>query len=128
MIEYWGYPAEEHNAITDDGYILALHRIPYGKSGPTGKRPVIFLQHGLEDSSAGWVVNYPNKSAAFIFADNGFDVWLGNMRGNTYTKDHLTLDPKSHEFWSFSFDEMVQYDLISFELNCLLIALCFKTL
>jgi predicted alpha/beta hydrolase len=33
------------------------------------------------------------------------------MRGNTYSRDHVSLDPKSHEFWRFSFDEMVKYDL-----------------
>ena len=26
-----GYPAETHYATTEDGYILAMHRIPHGK-------------------------------------------------------------------------------------------------
>jgi len=111
IINRWGYPAEEVSVVTEDGYILTMHRIPYGKDGPSPNRPVIFLQHGLEDSSAGWVVNSPTQSAAFIFADAGFDVWIGNMRGNTYSRDHISLNPKSHEFWKFSFDEMVKYDL-----------------
>lgn len=33
------------------------------------------------------------------------------MRGNTYSRDHLSLDPNSKEFWRFSFDEMAKYDL-----------------
>ncbi len=37
MIEYWGYPVEEHRVTTDDGYILTMHRIPYGKDGPFGQ-------------------------------------------------------------------------------------------
>jgi len=111
IINRWGYPAEEVDAVTDDGYILTLHRIPYGKDGPSANRPVIFLQHGLEDSSVSWVVNQPSQSAGFIFADAGFDVWIGNMRGNTYSRDHVSLSPKSHEFWDFSFDEMVTYDI-----------------
>ncbi|KHJ83782.1 ab-hydrolase associated lipase region, partial [Oesophagostomum dentatum] len=31
LIQHWGYPIEEHKVITADGYILTLHRIPYGK-------------------------------------------------------------------------------------------------
>lgn len=41
--------------------------------------------------------------AAFIFADAGYDVWLGNMRGNTYGKQHTHLDPNGHDFWKFRF-------------------------
>ncbi|KAK5979579.1 Ab-hydrolase associated lipase region [Trichostrongylus colubriformis] len=33
IIRYWGYPVEVHYAVTRDGYILELHRIPYGKAG-----------------------------------------------------------------------------------------------
>ena len=37
--------------ITSDDYILHLHRIR-GQPGA----PVVFMQHGLEDSSATWVL------------------------------------------------------------------------
>uniref|UniRef100_A0A914D230 Partial AB-hydrolase lipase domain-containing protein n=1 Tax=Acrobeloides nanus TaxID=290746 RepID=A0A914D230_9BILA len=113
IIEHWGYPAETVQAVTADGYILDMHRIPWSKHGGNdGKpKPVVFMQHGLKCSSSNWVVNLPNESAAFIFSDAGFDVWLGNMRGNTYGKNHVNLDPNSHEFWKFSWDEMRKYDL-----------------
>ena len=52
LIKYWGYPVEEHFVTTEDGYILGMHRIPYGKGGPSANSSRIpaFLAHGLESS------------------------------------------------------------------------------
>jgi len=101
--------------ITSDGYRLGLQRIEYGRQGkPAGgleNRPVVFLQHGLLCDSTNWITNLPSESLGFILADAGFDVWMGNFRGNSYSKTHISLNPKKHEFWKFSWDEMADKDL-----------------
>ena len=109
LIRQMGYPAEDHEVYTEDGYILSIQRIPPHKPG----RPVVFLLHGLLDSSATWVLNFPNQSLAFILSDAEYDVWLGNTRGNTYGLRHVRLNTSQEEFWNFSWDEIAQYDLQS---------------
>jgi hypothetical protein len=55
-------------------------------------------------------VNYVVNAPAFVLADLGYDVWLGNTRGNKYSKQSID-EVKSKDFWDFSFPEMITYDL-----------------
>ncbi|VDM40400.1 unnamed protein product [Toxocara canis] len=56
-------------------------------------------------------MNIPHQSAAFIFADLGFDVWMGNNRGNSYSRWHTKYDTSFSEYWRFTWTEMAEYDM-----------------
>ena len=115
MIIKEGYPAEVHVVTTPDHYILEMHRIPWSKHdndfGSNITRPVVFLQHGLLSSDFDFVVQGPGKSLAYLLSDDGYDVWMGNFRGNTYSRDHSSLDPDQFDYWRYSWDQMAEYDL-----------------
>lgn len=49
----------------------------------------------------------PGKGLAFLLADAGFDVWMGNQRGNIYSN---TMANSSDYNWYFSMDEMAEFD------------------
>ncbi|NXG59580.1 LIPM Lipase, partial [Hemiprocne comata] len=112
IIRYHGYPSEEYQVTTEDGYILGVYRIPAGRySQNTGKKPAVLLHHGTFADATIWISNLPNNSLGFLLADAGYDVWMGNSRGNTWSLKHKTLNPSQKEFWQFSFDEIGKYDI-----------------
>eukprot|EP00212_Chloropicon_laureae_P004099 CAMPEP_0197488940 /NCGR_PEP_ID=MMETSP1311-20131121/3839_1 /TAXON_ID=464262 /ORGANISM="Genus nov. species nov., Strain RCC856" /LENGTH=511 /DNA_ID=CAMNT_0043033155 /DNA_START=199 /DNA_END=1734 /DNA_ORIENTATION=- len=120
-----GYGAEKHSVTTEDGYVLQMIRIvsspqsrAQGGNRPcpgSARKPAVLLQHGLIDSSATWVMNMPEQSLGFVLADAGYDVWLGNNRGTSYSMKHAELeeghDSWDEEFWDFSWEDMAKYDL-----------------
>jgi lysosomal acid lipase/cholesteryl ester hydrolase len=61
------------------------------------------------------VINQDGKAPAFLAANKGYDVWLGNNRGNKYSLMHKTLDPiYDKEFWENSFTDFGKYDVPGF--------------
>ncbi|XP_075978337.1 lipase 1-like [Anticarsia gemmatalis] len=100
----YGYKCDTYNVTTDDRYILTLYNIP----GDT-RRPV-YLQHGFEDSADTFLLRTNTSLVAFL-VEHGYDVWLGNMRGNKYSRAHESLLPDDLQFWEFSVHEAGTYDL-----------------
>lgn len=106
------YNLETHKVTTEDGYILTLFRVnsKTDNTDPNSK-PAVFLQHGISDDGHCFFENGDQIGLGNLLAQNGFDVWVGNSRGNKYSREHKTLDVKSKEFWEFSFMQMGQYDV-----------------
>uniref|UniRef100_A0A1I7U8F8 Lipase n=1 Tax=Caenorhabditis tropicalis TaxID=1561998 RepID=A0A1I7U8F8_9PELO len=115
LIAYYGYPVERHYVTTDDGYTSEVQRIPRGRDERSidgcSKRPVVFFMHGLFASSHEYLFNLPSQSPAFVFADAGFDVWLGNVRGTEYGLNHTKFTPSDPSFWNFTLYDYSHFDL-----------------
>ncbi|KAJ3312791.1 hypothetical protein HDV04_002756 [Boothiomyces sp. JEL0838] len=131
FVNFWGFPFQTHYVTTKDGYILALHRIPFSRAenlknknnirrkrshlsfdDAQPNRPVVILWHGFLMCSEVWVSS-PNslESLALTLADAGYDVWLGNTRGNKYSCKHRKYKPNEEKFWDFSMDQLAMFDL-----------------
>ncbi|KAI8681607.1 AB hydrolase-1 domain-containing protein [Fusarium keratoplasticum] len=121
LCRIWGYEAEEHIAQTKDGYLLGLHRLAWRKgeegqkvnSGPTSlRKKVIYMHHGLLMNSEVWVaLTDGHRCLPFELVERGYDVWLGNNRGNKYSKKSIHHSPTSLSFWDFSIDEFAFHDI-----------------
>ena len=108
IVEENGFSFEEYTVTSSDGYIGKLHRIP---SSTAGAKPVLMM-HGQDEGSVSWVFNSPDKAPAFKMANAGYDVWLGNNRGNMYNNEHTTYKNTQPEYWAAAgWEEMGLYDV-----------------
>ncbi|KAK4946246.1 cholesterol esterase [Elasticomyces elasticus] len=119
----YGYYAEEHVVQTKDGYLLGVHRLPFRKgeevaaarvsAGPDSiRKPVVYLHHGLLMNSEVWVcITEEERCLPFTLVNQGYDVWLGNNRGNKYSKKSTQFSPTSSKFWDFSIEEFAFHDI-----------------
>ncbi|KAH9950564.1 triacylglycerol lipase [Amylocystis lapponica] len=118
LCDIFGYVFEEHVVLTKDGYLLGLHRLPSKKgerrrsTGSSNGKPVVYLHHGLLMNSEVWVcLTESQRSVAFTLVELGFDVWLGNNRGNKYSKKSIHYNPNSTRFWDYSIDDFAWHDI-----------------
>ncbi|KAG7120196.1 lipase like protein [Verticillium longisporum] len=121
LCRLYGYEAEEHVTQTKDGFLLGLHRLAWKKgeegkkvnNGPNSlRKKVVYLHHGLLMNSEVWVcLTDAERCLPFVLVGQGYDVWLGNNRGNKYSKKSVKHSPTSLEFWNFSIDEFAFHDI-----------------
>ncbi|CEQ40754.1 SPOSA6832_02403 [Sporobolomyces salmonicolor] len=77
--EFFGYECEDIDVETEDGFVLRVHHLISKKHEKPG-HPVI-LQHGILSNSVTYMVN-EERSLAFWLLEQGYDVYLGNIRTN----------------------------------------------
>ena len=60
------------------------------------------------------VFQLEKNSLPLLLIKNGYDVWIGNNRGTIFSWGHTSKDPDdlNGDYWDFSMDENVIYDLI----------------
>lgn len=106
-----GYIYEGYEVTSPDGYIMTLDRIPGGKHSPPVKgKKAVLLAHGLFGAGDNWLIG--SKNLVYRLVDDGFDVWLSNNRGTSYSNEHTKLDPDFDlSYWDFSWHEMGAIDL-----------------
>uniref|UniRef100_T1JVP3 Lipase n=1 Tax=Tetranychus urticae TaxID=32264 RepID=T1JVP3_TETUR len=113
LIESRGFQYERYYVTTKDGYILQNFRIinRYAREARKTLKPVL-LVHPLFTSCASWLFNSP-AALGFLLANLGYDVWIINVRGTSYSTNHTHLDPEGNnpEFWDYSFYEIGIYDV-----------------
>ena len=113
IVRHHGYPIEHEFVETEDGHLLDVYRIKGPKGAEDKQRKPILLVHGILQSSFRFVINGPEKSIAYILADtDDYDVYMINLRGNTFSKNHKFLDSSSSpQFWDFTFEEFGEKDI-----------------
>ena len=107
---------------TSDGYILKIFQVRLTEN-QLKKLPVklqqnqdrqILIQHAWVDSGDSFFIT--DNSVGFYLVHQGFDVWVGNNRGNKYSRrviSEITQTSTNEKFFDFSFQEMGIYDQVA---------------
>ncbi|XP_065622062.1 triacylglycerol lipase 2-like [Quercus suber] len=63
--------------------------------------------------AAAWLFNSPNKSLAFILADNVFGAWISNNRGTESSRGHISLSTNDLVYWNWTWEQLASDDLLA---------------
>ncbi|GAA5897401.1 uncharacterized protein JCM6883_006688 [Sporobolomyces salmoneus] len=105
--EYFGYECEDLDVETEDGFVLRVHHLISKKHEKRG-HPVI-LQHGILSNSVTYMVN-EERSLAFWLLEQGYDVYLGNIRTN-FKMPHRHFPRSDPRYWSWDVKDIGMYDV-----------------
>jgi lysosomal acid lipase/cholesteryl ester hydrolase len=94
LSQKYGFRCKPYSVTTADGYITGLYRISGLVSEPQDEnviKPAVLMTHGIGADMMQWVFQDHHHAPAFVLATKGYDVWLGNNRGNRFSQKHATL-------------------------------------
>ena len=121
-----GFLCQDIKIVTHDNYHIVIHRVINPNIMSNDTEPVI-LWHGMGASSYQWLytskdgaaTDWKNESnssmtddsLAITLLNQGYDVYLPNLRGNEYANGHEYFDlNRDAKYWDFSLDEIIKYD------------------
>eukprot|EP00051_Salpingoeca_urceolata_P005862 m.78203 g.78203 ORF g.78203 m.78203 type:complete len:406 (+) comp14575_c0_seq2:1219-2436(+) len=107
-IRHAGYPVEEHQAVTSDGFVLFAQRIP-PRADVTPRGPV-YVMPGLTCTTSVYVAKGAPDGLPYVLSDAGFDVWLINQRCRPYPT-HIKYNATQPEMWQWTVDQIALQDV-----------------
>ncbi|KAF6201552.1 hypothetical protein GE061_003943 [Apolygus lucorum] len=113
LIHDAGYQYSSHRVTTEDGHILSLLRLNLEGVKATNESTPVLIINGFTFQSDGWLA-LGNSSLPFVLATLGYDVWLGDQRGNSRSLDHVNLSVHDFRSHNYTFHEQGIYDLPAF--------------
>lgn len=64
----------------------------------------------MDDGFTFFVQTYENSLLKNLI-DLGYECWITSSRGTRYSFEHESMTDKDSDFWGFTWDDMVDYDL-----------------
>ena len=96
--------------LTMDGYEITLIKVSSLNFVFSFSPKPVFIMHGFLQDSDSFLCGGRN-SLVYELVHSGYDVYLGNNRGNKHSSNGLPNISKQEHYWNFSMDEIILYDV-----------------